>query len=104
VAAVLIFGHFVIPFFFLMPRAIKRSMPLLTAAALWLLAMHFMDIYWCVMPVFRHESARPGVLDATTMLAVGGFFLAWLGWVSSRRALVAMRDPRLSESLSFENV
>jgi hypothetical protein len=104
VAAVLIFGHFVIPFFFLMPRAIKRSMPLLTAAALWLLAMQFMDIYWCVMPVFRHESARPGVLDATTMLAVGGFFLAWLGWVSSRRALVPLRDPRLTESLSLENV
>ena len=39
-----------IPFFFLMPRAVKRSAPLLVAAALWLLVMHFMDLYWCVMP------------------------------------------------------
>jgi hypothetical protein len=103
VARLLIVGHFVIPFFFLMPRAVKRSTPLLVAAALWLLAMHFMDIYWCVMPVHRPQSARPGMLDAATMLAVGGFFLAWLGWVSSRRPLVPLRDPRLLESLSFEN-
>jgi hypothetical protein len=103
VAALLIYGHFVIPFFFLMPRVVKRSTPLLVSGALWLLAMHFMDIYWCVMPVHR-QSARLGVLDVTTMLAVGGFFLAWLGWVSSRRALVPVRDPRLMESLSFENV
>ena len=38
------------------------------------------------------------------MLAVGGFFLATFGWVSSRRALVPLRDPRLAESMSFENV
>jgi hypothetical protein len=38
------------------------------------------------------------------MLAVGGFFLAAFGWMSSRRALVPLGDPRLAESLSFENV
>ncbi len=104
VAKVLAVGHFAIPFFFLMPRAIKRSRPLLVAGALWLLAMHFMDLYWCVIPVHREEGAHLGISDVTTMLAVGGFFLATLGWVSSRRALVPLRDPRLAESMSFENV
>jgi hypothetical protein len=66
--------------------------------------MHFMDIYWCVMPVHLEHGARFGALDATTFLTVGGFFLAAFGWISSRRALVPMRDPRLAESLSFENV
>ncbi len=100
----LIYGHFAIPFFFLMPRATKRSVPLLVTACLWLLVMHFMDLYWCVMPVHREEGAHLQISDVTTMLAVGGFFLAAFGWVSSRRALVPLRDPRLSESLSFENV
>lgn len=104
VAKILIFGHFVIPFFFLMPRAIKRSTPLLVVGALWLLAMHFMDIYWCVMPTHLEHGAHLGALDAATMLAVGGFFLAAFGWVSSRRALVPLRDPRLPESLSFQNI
>ncbi|HSP99882.1 MAG TPA: quinol:cytochrome C oxidoreductase [Candidatus Dormibacteraeota bacterium] len=104
IGKVLIVGHFVVPFLFLMPRAAKRSVPLLVAAALWLLVMHFIDIYWCVMPVFLEHGASIGALDATTMLAVGGFFLAAFGWVSSRRALVPLGDPRLAESLSFENV
>jgi hypothetical protein len=104
VGKVLMVGHFVIPFFFFMPRATKRSEPLLVVGSLWLLAMHFMDIYWCVMPVHLEHGARFGALDATTFLTVGGFFLAAFGWVSSRRALVPMRDPRLAESLSFENV
>jgi hypothetical protein len=66
--------------------------------------MHYVDMYWCVMPL--HVPNGPGfsVLDVTAMLGVGGFFLAALGWVASRRALVPLRDPRLAESLSFENV
>jgi hypothetical protein len=103
VAKLLAVGHFAIPFFFLMPRAVKRS-GLLVAGSLWLLAMHFMDLYWCVIPVHREESAHLGISDVTAMLAVGGFFLATFGWVSSRRALVPVRDPRLAESMTFENV
>ncbi|MGD9765305.1 MAG: quinol:cytochrome C oxidoreductase [Candidatus Binatia bacterium] len=101
---VLIFGHFVVPFFFLMPRAVKRSVPLLVSAAVWLLIMHFADVYWCVMPVYSADGARVGAVDVAALLAVGGFFMAAFGWISSRRALVPVGDPRLEESLSFENV
>ncbi len=104
VGKVLVVGHFALPFFFLMPRAVKRSRPLLGAAALWLLVMHFVDITWCVMPTLSEHGLSLSVLDATTMLAVGGCFLAAFGWMSSRRALVPLGDPRLPESLSFENV
>ncbi len=104
IGKVLIFGHFVVPFFFLISRTIKRAVPLLVGAALWLLAMHYMDLYWCVMPVFSEHGAHFGALDVTAMLAVGGFFLAMFGWTASRRALVPLGDPRLAESLSFENV
>jgi len=104
VAKALMLGHFAIPFFFLMPRATKRNRTALCAAVLWLLVMHFMDLFWCVMPAHQHEGAHFGAIDAMAILAVGGSFLAVFGWVSSRRALVPVRDPRLSESLSFENV
>lgn len=104
IGKLLMVGHFAVPFFFFMPRAVKRSAPLRAAGALWLLVMQFMDIYWCVMPVHSPHGAHFGALDATTFLAVGGFFLAAFGWVSSRRALVPLGDPRLAESLSFENV
>jgi hypothetical protein len=97
-------GHFLIPFFFLMPRAVKRNSVLLMLAAVWLLLMHFLDLHWAVMPVLHHEGVRLGLIDVAAFCAVGGVFLAALGWVSSRRALVPLRDPRLPESLSFENV
>ncbi len=104
VGMLLAVGHFLIPFFFLMPRAVKRHAGLLTAGALWLLVMHFIDLHWCVMPVLHRDGVHFGVVDVATFLAVGGFFLAAFGWVSSRRALIPLRDPRLPESLSFENV
>jgi hypothetical protein len=100
----LAFGHFLVPFFFLMPRAVKRNSSLLGLIAAWQLLMHFLDLHWCVMPVLHPEGLRFGITDVAALCAVGGIFLAAIGWVSSRRALVPLRDPRLPESLSFENV
>jgi hypothetical protein len=37
-------------------------------------------------------------------LAVGGCFVAAAGWLMRRQALVPLGDPRLAESLAFENV
>ncbi len=97
-------GHFVVPFFFLLPRATKRDARALVAAAVWMLLMHLVDVYWLVVPDVHGHPAAPGVLDAAALLAVGGSFLAAYGWLLCRRALVPVGDPRLAESLSFENV
>ena len=90
----------------LLPHAARRQADAAApgAAALWLLAMHFVDIYWCVMPTLSEHGLSLGVLDATTLLAVGGCFLAAFGWMSSRGRWCRLGDPRLPESLSFENV
>ncbi len=97
-------GHFGIPFLYLMPRGIKRRKPFLLAGALWMLLMHLLDLYWIAMPVMHPRGIELSLLDATAFLAVGGFFAGALGWVLCRRALVPVRDPRLLESLAFENV
>ena len=102
--AFLAFGHFLVPFFFLMPRAVKRQPALLGLAAVWLLVMHYLDLYWSVMPILHPDGVRFCASDVAAFCGVGGFFLAAIGWVASRRALVPLRDPRLPESLSFENV
>lgn len=95
-------GHFVVPFFFLLPRAVKRSTVALAAGALWLLAMHMLDLYWLVMPNLHHGGMAPDLLDFTTLLGAAGLFLAAYGWSSRRQALVPLGDPRLRESLTFE--
>jgi hypothetical protein len=95
-------GHFIVPFFFLLPRAIKRNPAALAAASLWLLAMHLLDLYWLVMPNLHHDGMAPNLLDFTALLGAGGLFLAAFGWASRRQALVPLGDPRLPESLTFE--
>jgi hypothetical protein len=97
-------GHFVLPFFFLLPRSIKRKPATLVGAALWLLAMHLLDVYWLVIPSVEGLGARPHVVDAAALLAVGGAFVAAFGWLMVRSPLVPKGDPRLQESLAFENV
>ena len=97
-------GHFALPFFFLMPRAIKRNATTLVVAAVWLLAMHFVDVYWLVMPSLEGLGVQPGIMDVAALLTVGGVFLAGFGWLLVKSPLVPAGDPRLSESLAFENV
>ncbi len=103
-SAVLALGHFVVPFFFLLPRTTKRHTTALAAASVWLLVMHLLDLYWLVMPSLHADGMAPSLLDLATLIGCGGVFLAAFGWSQSRQALVPLRDPRLPESLTFENV
>ena len=96
-------GHFVVPFFVLLPRTIKRHATALAVTAGWLLFMHLLDLHWLVMPNLHPEGLRPGLLDATALIGSVGVFAAAFGWSLRRQALVPLRDPRLPESLLFDN-
>lgn len=93
-------GHFVLPFFFLLPAEVKRRGLLLGSAGLWLLAMHYLDLYWLVMPAVRGVRAAPRWFDLSTAVGVGGVFLAALGVLMRRGAAIPIGDPRLPESLA----
>jgi hypothetical protein len=103
VSLLLMAGHFVVPFFYLMGRTVKRKGATLAIGGVWLLAMHFLDLYWQVMPTLHPEGVRPSALDVAAFIAVGGCFVAAASWLMKRQALVPLRDPRLAESLAFEN-
>jgi hypothetical protein len=103
VSILLMVGHFAIPFLYLMGRAVKRRGSTLALGGAWLLVMHYVDLYWQVMPTLHAEGVRLSVLDPAAFVAVGGCFVAAVGWFMRRQALVPVRDPRLHESLAFEN-
>lgn len=99
VTLTLVFGHFVIPFLVLMPRAVKRNTSLVIAISLLLLGMHWLDLYWLVYPQL---SASP-VIGATEFL--GLIFVFGVTAISVRRFvkdgnLIPVNDPRLPESVS----
>jgi hypothetical protein len=104
VSVFLMAGHFAAPFFYLMGRTVKRKDATLAVGGAWLLAMHFVDLYWQVMPTLHPEGIRPSILDVAALVAIGGCFVAAASWLMRRQSLVPLRDPRLAESLAFENV
>ena len=104
VSVLLMIGHFGVPFLYLMGRTVKRHGATLALGGAWILAMHFIDLYWQVMPTMHADGVRPALLDVTAFMAVGGCFVAAASWLMRRQALVPLRDPRLPESLAFENV
>lgn len=104
VSLALVFGHLLIPFFGLLPRAAKRRKGPLAFWCVWLLVFHWIDIYWLVMPNYAPEAGPPlGLIDILLLVGLGCLYLASALRVVGERALVPVKDPRLGESLAFEN-
>jgi hypothetical protein len=103
VGLILLFGHFLAPFVALLSRAPKRRPRLVVIAAAWMLAMHWVDLYWVVIPEVSPQAAMPHLLDLTTLLGLGGLFVAAAAYLMRDRSLIPEHDPRLTESLMFEN-
>ena len=103
VSLILIFGHFVVPFLLLVSRFIKRRPLLLALTGGYVALMCWVDIYWLVIPEFSPGVARFGLLDVLCLLGMNGVFSAVVLFRLSRHSVVAEKDPRLEESLAFEN-
>lgn len=101
-SAALLLGHFVIPFVLMLPRFVKRSVPVLSFWSVWLLVMHWFDLHWIVTPML-HEDAAFHWLDLACWLGLFSLLIGVVMYRLSRHALVPQSDPRLEASLHFEN-
>jgi hypothetical protein len=99
----LLFGHFIVPFLGLMSRAAKRRRALLAFWAFFMLAMHYIDLYWLIVPA-QGRHVPFGLVDVLCFLGLAALYVGGFLFLARQRALVPLRDPRLSESLAFENV
>lgn len=100
--------HFFLPFFLLLSRHVKRNRTGLAVAAVWLLSVHVLDLYWNVLPNYHEHGAHhpvlaPALVDVTAFVGIAGLFLAVFSFLLKRNAVVAIGDPRLDESLVHEN-
>lgn len=99
----LVFGHFVVPFVLLLPRAMKRDPFWLPFLAAWVLAFHYVDLYWLVMPGSGTGVATPTWRDALVPLAMTSLFAALVLLACRARPLVPVGDPRLAGSTAYRN-
>ena len=105
VGVFLVVFHFLVPFFLLLSRDLKRSPRALSVLAVWILVIHYVDVYWVMMPALRHDPAHgisPHWTDLTALVGMGAAAVAFVLWRLRGRAAVPVGDPYLEESLRYE--
>ncbi|HBZ96757.1 MAG TPA: quinol:cytochrome C oxidoreductase [Phycisphaerales bacterium] len=123
VSHILIFGHFVLPFLLLVSRWPKRLRGSIALIAGWMVLMLCVDVYWLVIPTVPEVALAQAetydqLVAAVTPASIGwqlnvvdfvlpvsmlSLLLSGTMFNLRRCSLVPISDPRLSESLSFEN-
>jgi hypothetical protein len=83
---------------------VKRNKFLLAGWAAWLLLMHWVDLYWLIIPKLDDGGPSLGLVDVFSVLGMTALYLGILIRITGDRGLVPARDPRLGESLAFENI
>ncbi|HCM42364.1 MAG TPA: hypothetical protein PLY88_00610 [Candidatus Omnitrophota bacterium] len=92
VAAAIFIFHFVVPFFLLLMRFIKRKAERLVKVAILILIMRWVELIWHVKPTLVDHPSFSWV-DVATWVAIGGI---WLGFVLrnfSSAQLTFKQDP-----------
>src|SRR5690606_32500678 len=99
VSTFLLLGKFLVPFFALLPRDAKRAEGRLMWVAVWMLFAHWIDLLWIVQPEFFPEGPRIGWIEIAGLVG----FAALFGWSTTRflskNHVVAIKDPKLAESV-----
>ena len=101
VGAFLAVFHFLVPFFLLLSRDLKRNPRALSLVAGWMLLVHWVDLYWLVMPHLHAGGPRPWVFDLTAFAGVGAAAVAFTVLRMRGTAAVPVRDPYLEDSLRY---
>jgi hypothetical protein len=119
----LLVGHFIVPFLAFISRWPKRMPTVLAMGAGWMLLIGWFDLYWLVHPevpagigaVRRYSELNSTFPDHTSthllnpvhwLLLVGMVGLYGMMTIRElrRSPLICVKDPRVGESLRFENM
>jgi len=80
ISASLVLFQFAVPFALLLPQHNRRRPAALATVAAGLLLMHYIDLYWLVLPEYSPGEVTPHWLDLATLVGVVGLTLAFGAW------------------------
>lgn len=96
------FLNFVLPFFTLLSRKLKEQPRLLAVAAVYLLLMHAVDLYWLIWPAFSGEAGPTFHWTIiTAFVGVGGIAVGYALWRARGQYTLPVKDPYIAESLRY---
>lgn len=100
----LLFLHFVVPFFGLISRQVKRNGFGIVFWSCWILVVIYLDMYWLIMPKLSPGVVPFGAMDLLCWIGLAGLVIAATAYRSRSVVLVPVKDPQLPRSLAFENL
>jgi hypothetical protein len=103
VSFALITAHFLVPFLLLLSRDVKRRPVALAAIAWWVLASHYVDMYWLVIPNLSPAAVHVHWLDLITLVAVFGALGLFVGYRFRGVSLQTETDPYFHQSLRYQS-
>ncbi len=101
VGILILLGHFLVPFFLLLSRDLKRSRPALAAVSAWMLVIHYIDLYWVVMPAADIDRLGLHWTHLTAFIGVGGVSVAAALLLFRAARPLPVRDPFLEDSVRY---
>ncbi len=101
VFGIVVVGHFFVPFFALLSYRIKQSGRSLSFVAVWMLLMHYVEMFWFVIPALHGRDFSARWFDPATLLFVLGSATAFGAWRLAGESAVPWRDPRILASIGY---
>jgi len=110
VGMLILFGHFVVPFLYLLSFRLKSTARGLLRINVWIAAIILVDLCYNIMPALKDDHGDPLpflslnlVWVLASVAGVGGICVwAYLRSLATADAkLIPIRDPRIQESLTF---
>ncbi|MBU8900444.1 hypothetical protein DRW03_06685 [Corallococcus sp. H22C18031201] len=98
----LVLLHFVLPFFTLLSRNLKLQPRKLMVVALYLLLMHWLDLYWLVWPAMTGK-AGPSFhwTLPVAFVGVGGIAVGFALMLARNKFTLPVKDPYITESMRY---
>jgi hypothetical protein len=104
VGMAILFGHFALPFLYLLSYKVKVTPSRLAPVAVWILAFVLLDLFFNIMPFKKDAAGVPlpfgiSIWDVASLVGVGGIWLWCYIRSFGTTKLIPIRDPRIVESL-----
>ena len=94
---VLVGLHFFLPFFTLLSAGLKKNASRLAVVAGLLFPLRFVDLFWNIAPIFKHEHFSVHPFDLLMPVAVGGAWLHLFARQLEKAPLLVKHDPQVRE-------
>lgn len=98
---ILILGHFLIPYFALLSQQSKSNLNRLKFMSIWIIVMHYIDLYWLVIPSIYKEITFGWIEISFLIFSAGLLITLFVIRFNKIKNIVPIGDPKIKRSLEF---